>query len=72
MLLMDQESANYSIANTLENEIIASCQIEGEVLNRQSVRSSIKQKLGLESSEHYKAIKKEDNYVNILIDANTN
>ena len=72
MLLMDKKSTKYSIAQTLENEIIASCKIEGEVLNRQSVRSSIKQKLGLESDAHYKALKKEDNYVNILIDANTN
>lgn len=72
MLLMDKESTNHSLASALENEIIASCQIEGEILNRQSVRSSIKQKLGLESHEHYKAQAKEDNYVNILIDANTN
>ena len=72
MLLMDQKSTNYSLAATLENEIIASCEIEGEILNRQSVRSSIKQKLGLESHEHYKAHQKEDNYVDILIDANTN
>jgi len=72
MLLMDKESTKYSLAQTLENEIIASCEIEGEILNRQSVRSSIKQKLGLESHEHYKALRKEDNYVDILIDANTN
>ncbi|DAB30593.1 MAG TPA: cell filamentation protein Fic [Sulfurimonas sp. UBA12504] len=72
MLLMDKESTKYSLAQTLENEIIASCEIEGEILNRQSVRSSIKQKLGLESQQHYKALKKEDNYVDILIDANTN
>ena len=71
MLLMDQESTKYSLATTLENEIIASCQIEGEILNRQSVRSSIKQKLGLESHEYYNAIRREDNYVEILIDANT-
>jgi len=72
MLLMDKKSTKYSLAQTLENEIIASCEIEGEILNRQSVRSSIKQKLGLESQQHYKALKKEDNYVDILIDANTN
>ncbi|MBE3022151.1 DUF4172 domain-containing protein [Campylobacter sp. 7477a] len=71
MLLMDKESSKHSIAKALENEIIASCEIEGEILNRQSVRSSIKQKLGLESQQHYKALKKEDNYVDILIDANT-
>ncbi|OCL93469.1 Fic family protein [Arcobacter porcinus] len=72
MLLMDKDSTRYSLAQTLENEIIASCEIEGEILNRQSVRSSIKQKLGLESEEHYKITRKEDNYVDILIDANTN
>ena len=72
MLLMDKESTKYSIAGALEDEIIASCEIEGELLNRQSVRSSIKQKLGLASNEHYKAMRKEDNYVDILIDANTN
>lgn len=71
MLLMDTDSTKYSLATTLENEIISSCQIEGEILNRQSVRSSIKQKLGLESQQHYNAIRKEDNYVDILIDANT-
>ena len=72
MLLMDKESTGYSLAQTLENEIIASCEIEGEILNRESVRSSIKQKLGLESHQHYKITRKEDNYVDILIDANTN
>jgi Fic family protein len=72
MLLMDSESTKYSMAATLENEIIASCQIEGEILNRGSVRSSIKQKLGLESHKHYNTVRKEDNYVEILIDANTN
>ena len=72
MLLMDKESTRYSLAQTLENEIIASCEIEGEILNRQSVRSSIKQKLGLESHQHYKITRKEDNYVDILIDVNTN
>ena len=72
MLLMDEQSTKYSLAQTLENEVIASCEIEGEILNRESVRSSIKQKLGLESHEHYKSTKKEDNYVDILIDANTN
>ena len=72
MLLMDKESSKYSIAKTLEEEIIASCEIEGLILNRDSVRSSIKQKLGLESQQHYKTLRKEDNYVDILIDANTN
>ena len=58
ILLMDEQSSKYSLAQTLENEIIASCEIEGEILNRDSVRSSIKQKLGLEFHQHYKALKK--------------
>lgn len=58
MLLMNQESIKYSIAQTLENEIIARCEIEGEILNRQSVRLSIEQKLWLEVDEHYKNSKK--------------
>ena len=72
MLLMDEQSSKYSIVGALENEIIASCEIEGEILNRQNIRSSIKQKLGLEAPQHYKALQKEDNYVDILMDANTN
>jgi len=72
MLLMDEQSSKCSFAQTLENEIIASCEIEGEILNRQSVRSSIQQKLGLESQQHYKTLAKEDNYVDILMDACTN
>lgn len=72
MLLMDEQSSKYSFAQTLENEIIASCQIEGELLNRQSIRSSIQQKLGLDTQHHYKTLEKEDNYVDILIDACTN
>ena len=72
MLMMDKENTKYSLAQTLEDEVMASCEIEGEILNRDSVRSSIKQKFGLESQQRYKALKKEDNYVDILIDANTN
>jgi Fic family protein len=72
MLMMDDKSSKHSIAKALENEIIASCEIEGEILSRDSVRSSIKQKLGLEAHHHYKTLSKEDGYVDILIDANTN
>jgi len=70
--LMNEENIKQTQLNALENEIISSCAIEGEVLNRHSVRSSIKKKLGLESDTHYMNKLKEDNYVDILIDANTN
>ncbi|MEA1893563.1 MAG: Fic family protein [Campylobacterota bacterium] len=70
--VMDEYNIKQTRLNALENEIISSCAIEGEILNRNSVRSSIKQKLGLESPKHYKPKEKEDHYVDILIDANTN
>ena len=70
--LMDEDNIKQTRLKALENEIMSSCAIEGEILNRDSVRSSIKQKLGIESDTHYKQKQKEDNYVDILIDANTN
>ena len=70
--VMDENNIKQKQLEIMENEIISSCAIEGEVLNRDSVRSSIKKKLGLEKSTHYQNKIKEDNYVDILIDANTN
>jgi len=70
--IMDERNIKLTQLRTMENEIISSCAIEGEILNRESVRSSIKKKLGLEKDTHYRKRIKEDNYVDILIDANTN
>ena len=70
--VMDEANIKQTQLKTMENEIIASCAIEGEMLNRDSVRSSIKKKLGLEQERHYGNKNKEDNYVDILIDANSN
>ncbi|MEA1915689.1 MAG: DUF4172 domain-containing protein [Campylobacterota bacterium] len=70
--VMDDNNIKQTQLKAMENEIISSCAIEGEVLNRDSVRSSIKKKLGLEEDTHYANKIKEDNYVDILIDANTN
>jgi len=56
----------------LENEVLSSAAIEGEFLNRESVKSSIKEKLGIETVQHYKGKTKESNYVDILLDANRN
>jgi len=46
--------------------------LENEILDRQSVKSSIKEKLGFESVAHYREKTKESNFVDILIDANSN
>ena len=70
--VMDENNIKQTQLRAMENEIISSCAIEGEILNRDSVRSSIKKKLGLEKDRHYQNKIKEDNYVDILIDANTN
>ncbi len=58
--------------NALENEAISSSAIEGEILDRDSVKSSIREKLGIEVSQHYIQKTKESNFVDILIDANRN
>ncbi|MCK5111042.1 MAG: Fic family protein [Arcobacteraceae bacterium] len=70
--VMDNHNIKQTQLRAMENEIISSCAIEGEILNRDSVRSSIKKKLGLESDTNYQNKIKEDNYVDILIDSNTN
>ena len=70
--VMDTQNIKQTQLNVMENEIIASCAIEGEMLNRESVRSSIQEKLGLKEDARYRERLKEDNYVDILIDANTN
>jgi Fic family protein len=70
--VMDAHNIKKTQLYAMENEIIASCAIEGEILNRDSVRSSIQEKLGLTQSVHYRSKNKEDHYVDILIDANTN
>ena len=70
--VMDEHNIKQTQLGAMENEIMSSCAIEGEMLNRESVRSSIQEKLGLKEDAHYRQRLKEDNYVDILIDANTN
>ena len=70
--VMDEHNIKQTQLNAMENEIMSTCAIEGEMLNRDSVRSSIQEKLGLIPDAHYRNKNKEDNYVDILIDANTN
>ena len=74
LLALSQVMGNHNLQKTqskaLENEILASSAIEGELLDRDSVKSSIKEKLGIESVQHYKQKSKESHYVDILLDAN--
>ena len=67
------DETNLQIQN-LSNEIISSAEIEGEVLKRESVRSSLRKKLD-ENFNHFNdnfSTKQSDNYVNILLDTNLN
>ena len=70
--VIGRENLQQSQLNALENEIISSSAIEGEVLDRDSVKSSIKEKLEMEVVEGYRGKTKESNYVDILLDANSN
>jgi len=70
--MISQDSLKKTQLNALENEILSSSAIEGEFLDRDSVKSSIKERLGLEASINHSGHSKERNYVDILIDININ
>ena len=54
----------------LFHEAIATSAIEGEILNRDSVKSSIQKKLGLIEDDRSET--ETDSLIEILLDANTN
>lgn len=58
--------------DALLNETISTAAIEGEILNRDSVKASIAKKFALEEIHYKKTDESTDNLVEILIDANTN
>ena len=57
--------------NTLESEIISSSAIEGEILDRDSLKSSIKERLAIELPHSYQKETKESSFVDILLDAHS-
>ena len=59
-------------AEALLNEAINTALIEGEVLNRDSVKASIAEKFGFEDIDYKKIVESTDNLIEIIIDANTN
>lgn len=69
---MNQNDSNELLLEVLLDEAIATSAIEGEILQRSSVRSSINKilKLGLEDDSSYTV--QSDNLIEILIDAKTN
>lgn len=69
---MSKENIIQRQADTLLNEAINTALIEGEVLNRDSVKASIAKKFGFDDIDYKKVVESTDNLIEILIDANTN
>lgn len=67
--LMARDEALRTYGDALEKEVLGSSAIEGEVLSRSSVRSSIARFLGLPSEEGGKPLACEEGAVEILLDA---
>ncbi len=70
--LMSKDNVTQGQYEALVSEAISTSAIEGEMLNRDSVKASIKRKLGLEDSDYKKIDVSTDYLIEILIDANTN
>lgn len=69
---MSKENIIQRQADALLNEAINTSLIEGEVLNRDSVKASIAKKFGFEDIDYKKVVESTDNLIEIIIDANTN
>ena len=76
LIAMSQTLSNENIiqrqVDTLLIETLSTAAIEGEMLNRDSVKASIAKKFGLDDIDYNKIDDKTDNLVEILIDANSN
>lgn len=70
--IMNEDNIAQGQLDALMSEAISTSAIEGEILNRDSVKASIKRKLGLEDVELNKIDIDTDYLVEVLIDANTN
>ena len=70
--MMNHDNITQSQFEALESEAISTAAIEGEILNRDSVKASIKRKLGLVDERYDRGDIQTDLLIEILIDANTN
>ncbi len=68
--VMSDESVTQKQYEALFHEAIATSAIEGEILNRDSVKSSIQKKLGMIEDDRSET--EVDYLIEILLDANTN
>jgi len=69
---ISSEKYTYTKLDILTTEILDTSAIEGEILNRDSVRSSLSKKLGIKVDSKDKSDDYSDAVVDILIDANIN
>ena len=70
--MMNDENLKQRQFEALTNEAMSTSAIEGEHLNRDSVKASIQRKLGLLTEDDKKRDDATDNLIAVLIDANTN
>jgi len=70
--VMNQDNIDLTQLDALMSEAISTSAIEGEILNRDSVKASIKRKLGFEDVEFSQIDRDTDYLVEVLIDANSN
>ena len=68
----DTKSLHKIKSEILENDAINTSLIEGKILNRESVRSSIRKKLYLKNQNYQKNKDESDHLIDVLIDINTN
>lgn len=70
--VMNKDSILIRQLEALESEAINTSAIEGEILNRDSVKASIQKKLGIRNIDYTKIDESTDYLIGVLIDANTN
>ncbi len=70
--ILNNEDLKNRQLDILTSEAISTSAIEGEHLNRDSVRASIRKKLGLFNLNESKTDLKTDYLIDVLVDANTN
>jgi len=70
--VMGKDNITQRQLEALENEAMSTSAIEGEILNRDSVKASIKRKLGFKDIDYNKIDVSTDYLIEVLIYANTN
>ncbi len=70
--VMNKDSILTRQLEALESEAINTSAIEGEILNRDSVKASIQKKLGIRDIDYNKINEATEYLIEVLIDANTN